>query len=254
MPNSQSMERICPRCGISERERAFAGEWCINCRLSLERPKWPSVVEVTRCPKCGKIWRERGWKHAAPTLIAKLVEAKMERAGLEGHYNIESGIWEGVWRSGAAKAGTGAGASGASIPYTHPVRIAYTGNQCTDCERSSGNYHEAIIQLRGDEVRVNAALKRLRRRLEHRTFVTKIEPMHGGQDIYVGVKKDVESVIRNEGYKFTHTDKLVGQREGKRLYRSTYLLRLEGENAGGGRDEPEVKVPRRERAKPSRKA
>ncbi|VVB57460.1 NMD3 family protein [uncultured archaeon] len=241
-------ERICPRCGISESQRPFIDELCVECRLKGLRAKWPSELQFTRCPKCGKIWRERAWKQTAPSLIAAQVQDKMERAGLEGHYNIEAGVWEGVWRTGARDPKTGAEVL---VPYTHVVRISYTGNQCTDCERSSGNYHEAIIQLRGDEVRVNSALKRLTRRLERVTFVAKIEPMHGGQDIYVGVKKDVENILRREGYKFERNEKLVGQKEGGRLYRSTFLVRLDKE--GAQEDEPEVQVPRRERSKPGRK-
>ena len=233
---ASKIQRNCPRCGVSEEKSPFIDELCVECRLKDLRLSWPSLVEFARCPKCSRIWRDRTWKPTAPSLIASVVQKKMERAGLEGHYNIEAGMWEGVWRAG-----------GVSVPYTHVVRIAYEGQQCTECERSSGNYHEAIVQLRGDPARVASALKRISRRLEHRTFIAKVVPMHGGEDIYVGVKKDVEEIIRRENYKFVRTEKLVGQKEGGRLYRTTFLVRLDAE--GAEEKEPEVKEPRRFRAK-----
>lgn len=192
------------------------GEHCIDCTLKRERKSWPAEMVLTRCPKCGNLWREREWKKVAPSLITALIDEKMERAGLEGHYNMEDQMWEGVFTS-----------SGAKIPYRHPLKIAYKNMQCTTCERSSGNYHEAIIQLRGDPIRVERARKRITRRIEQKTFIAKVEPMHGGVDIFVGIKKDIEIMLRREGHKFVRTEKLVGQREGQRLYRSTFLLRLE---------------------------
>ena len=39
--------------------------------------------------------------------------------------------------------------------------------------------------------------------------------------------KGVDVILRREGHKFVRSEKLVGQREGQRLYRSTFLLRLE---------------------------
>jgi len=211
-----AIEHICPHCGVLEDKKPFVGEHCIDCTLKRERKSWPSEMELTRCPKCGNLWREREWKKVAPSLITALIDEKMERAGLEGHYNMEAQVWEGVFTS-----------AGAKIPYRHPLKIAYKNMQCTTCERSSGNYHEAIIQLRGDPIRVERARKRLIRRIEQKTFIAKVEPMHGGVDIFVGIKKDIEVILRREGHKFVRTEKLVGQREGQRLYRSTFLLRLE---------------------------
>jgi NMD protein affecting ribosome stability and mRNA decay len=51
--------------------------------------------------------------------------------------------------------------------------------------------------------------------------------MHNGQDIYVAQKKHVEEILRSEGYKFKRTVKLVGQKEGIRLYRQTFIVRLQ---------------------------
>ena len=210
------MERICPSCGKSSSSRPFVGELCVDCTLARTRKSWPNGLELKQCPTCKRVYRDRLWKHPDAQMIFELVAHQFEKRGLEGHYNIEAGQWEGIFNE-----------EGAKIAYSHPFLIKYSEHMCPNCGRRGSSYHEAIIQLRGDEARVERARKRLVHRLEHKTFLQDVAPMHGGLDIQVGEKKEVENILRMEGYKFVRTEKLVGEKNGKPLLRSTFLLRLE---------------------------
>ncbi len=224
------MERICPVCGKSSNERPFVGELCVECTLDRSRKDWPSGLELKQCPTCKRVYRDREWKHPDTQMISDLVSHQFEKKGLNGHYNIEAQQWEGIFNE-----------EGAKIAYTHPFVVKYTEHMCPNCGRIGSSYHEAIIQIRGDPLRVESARKRLVRRLERRTFLQDVAPMHGGMDIQVGEKRDVENILRLEGYKFVRTEKLVGEKNGKPLLRSTFLLRLEK----GEKEEP-VRDRRRE--------
>ena len=220
------MERICPHCGKSSNSVPFVGERCAPCALDRTRKDWPGEMELKQCPTCKRIYKEREWKHLDAKAIAGLAERPFLKLGLIGHYNVEASQWEGIFDE-----------RGGKIAYTHPFVIDYTEHMCPNCGRIGSSYHEAIIQLRGDPTRVERAKKRIIRRLERRTFLQEVTPMHGGVDIQVGEKRDVPDMLRFEGHKFVRTEKLVGEKNGKPLLRSTFLIRLEKIDDKAGKEE-----------------
>ncbi len=212
------MERICPTCGASSLKEKFAGEHCLECALGKDRLKWPSQIEIAYCQKCTRIWHKSVWKPSSPSLLAAIIERAFTKAKLDGHYNVEAGRWEGVVER-----------EGQRVDVEQPVEIKWRKEVCPDCNRASSGYFEAIIQLRGKKEKVEKFAKRLEKRLRQITFLPKFEEMHGGLDIYIGVKKDVPSLLDEEGLKFVRTEKLSGEKNGKRLYRSTFLIRFADE-------------------------
>lgn len=230
------MERICPSCGASSNARPFVGEHCANCALDARRPSWPSSLELLHCQHCFRIWRSPRWMHSHPTLINAAVQALFDKAGVPGHYNAQAGLWEGVWTGGHS-----------SVPFTHPFEIKYKKTICPDCSRHSSGYFEGIIQLRGPTEACARMSEKLARRINRKTTIPKVEDMHGGLDIYVALKKDIPMIIEEQGLTFTRSEKLAGEKNGERLYRSSFLVRLgpkQERDAG-----PILKVPKRERAK-----
>ncbi|MDE1798098.1 MAG: hypothetical protein KGH63_01685 [Candidatus Micrarchaeota archaeon] len=230
------MERICPSCGASSTSRPFVGEHCANCALDQLRPGWPSSVELLWCPHCDRIWRSPRWMPNTPQLIAAAVAQLFEKAHVPGHYNAEAKQWEGVWTGGHS-----------SVPFTQPFEVKMKKTICPDCNRHTSGYFEGIIQLRGPTEACARMADKLARRINRKTSIPKMESMHGGLDIYVVLKKDIPSVIEQEGLTFTRSEKLAGEKNGERLYRSSFLVRLgpKTERDAG----PVVKIPKRERAK-----
>ncbi len=114
--------------------------------------------------------------------------------------------------------------SGARIERGIPLDIKKT--ICQQCSRISGGYYEAIIQLRGDPVRVLGYADMLLKKLQKRTFITKEEEKDGGLDLFVGNSKVVVELMGELGVKTLITKKLVGRDQGRRLYRTTFLIRL----------------------------
>lgn len=217
------MERICPHCGASDNSISFVGERCLNCFLERSKIRWADKIEIEACQKCGRIRRGKDWKESHPTLIAAIAQAAMK--GVPGHYNIERQVWEGVWEEG-----------GSSAAFERPLPIDWKKAVCPTCNRESSGYFEGIIQLRGDRAKVEKYAARLKKILEKRTFLPKVEEMHGGMDIYVGEKKDVAEILFHQGLKYERSEKLSGEKNGKRLYRSTFLIRFgEGGEMSKGR-------------------
>ncbi len=216
------MERICPRCGKTDSDISFIGERCLPCVLEDKISKWPTKIQIDRCVKCNKIRRGNDWKEGAPSLFAALAQEGMKN--IPGHYNLESQAWEGIWEQGRD-----------SAPFVHPLPIEEKRNMCPSCNRQSSGYFEGIIQLRGEKKLVEKWADRLVKQISKITFLPKVEEMHGGVDIYVGEKKQIPEMLMHHNLKAVRTEKLSGEKKGRRLYRSTFLIRLEEGGSGKGK-------------------
>ena len=65
------------------------------------------------------------------------------------------------------------------------------------------------------------------RMLTKNTFITKSEEKHGGVDLFVGKTKSVLAVMSELRLRTKITRKLMGIREGRRYYRTTFSIRFE---------------------------
>jgi nonsense-mediated mRNA decay protein 3 len=202
------MEKICPRCGISGSEREFVGHFCVRCypvKVSV-----PAEVKIARCKRCERI-RDREWKNLSNEFIIRSILRECKG-------NIQNPKYEDGVFSFSIPVGQ------KLFELKRNVLVSFVPTLCVDCSRESGGYFEAIIQLRGDEKNVERMAKMLEREVGKKTFIPKIVSLKEGVDIYVGNKKAVEAVLSRIKYK--RTEKLAGERDGKRLYRSTFGIRL----------------------------
>jgi len=119
------------------------------------------------------------------------------------------------------------------------LRIRYAA--CDRCSKVYGGYFEAIVQVRasdrkinsneGREVRefVNMRLGELRKS-SRSVFITKEEEVQGGIDFYVGsidAAKQIAKSLQDEfGGEYTESSKLHTRKEGRDIYRMTYLVRF----------------------------
>jgi NMD protein affecting ribosome stability and mRNA decay len=95
---------------------------------------------------------------------------------------------------------------------------------CDDCSKASSGYYEAIIQVRGKNVQRWA--EKIMRELKSRTFVSKYMKLDEGIDIYVGSRKEAAETLAILKRKPTISDKLYGVKDGRRVYRRTYCVRV----------------------------
>ncbi len=125
------------------------------------------------------------------------------------------------------------------VVEAHTARVRIKPGVCDVCSRRRGSYYEGILQVRAtgrplrpwEEVRVGELVgSRTHRREGRREFVAKEERVHGGVDYYLSsnalaktLSKEVQAAL---GGAVTVSPKLHTRREGRDLYRVTYLVRL----------------------------
>lgn len=200
------MEKICPKCGASSEDREFVGAFCATC-IPIGKIECASKVIVSHCPRCGK----GETKADIEKLILKTCKGKYENA----RYDSEKGEVVFLVRAG-----------GAVTEVWRKVDVAVKERACADCAKAAGGYFEAIVQLRGDREKVSKFCDSLARAIERKSFVPKIDELKEGIDIYVGDKRIVPEILESNRLTFTRAEKLAGEKNGKRLYRSTFCVRL----------------------------
>ncbi len=202
---------VCPKCGRTSDEVEFIDAFCIyDYPLNI---KTPDRVELEQCTRCGRIRIRGEWTPYSEKKVADLVLSRCKGDFEEASYDMAYQTASFLVRKGSAR-----------VERKIPLDIRRT--ICPQCSRISGGYFEAIIQLRGDRAKAEKLAGTLLKRLEKKTFVTRTEEKDEGLDLYIGNSKAVVALMGELGLKVLITKKLVGREEGKRLYRTTFLVRV----------------------------
>lgn len=212
---------FCVACG--KKGKTYHG-LCLDCYLKKKVFfRIPSEITVTFCKNCnahqisgqwstGELWPE------LEDAITGMIEAEIP---FEASFDRETGT---VTCRGTFE--------GRKIEKTGHVKIREKYRLCPRCSLQKGGYFEAILQVRGAQKeqmeRIGEIVKK--RVDDQHSFITKKEEVRGGTDYYVGARGAAEQAareIREEfGGKLTVSSSLVGMKDGKRVYRDTYSVRL----------------------------
>ena len=204
---------ICPKCGATSDKIQFLGPFCINCSpIRIECPK-EFIMDI--CSRCGRMRIARDWVKYDENLISRLLAKKCK-----GHFKKVD------YEPSANTATVFIEKEGTILKLERTVKFRPNKVLCTDCSRRGSGYFEAIIQLRGRPERIAKYEKLLKSRLSETTFVAKTEDLKEGKDLYIGNSKAVIELFRELGLRMTISRKLHGVKQGRRLYRTTFLLRL----------------------------
>lgn len=238
---------FCVECG---KEGKIYDGLCSECYLKKkELVRFPEILDVTICGKCGAVRVGKHWVDSTDPEAA--VRLSAESAVVSGRdvrdLVLDIALTEKDPRSYYAHvvASFRAGELQASKEFDILVRLKR--DTCQRCGKKSGHYYEAIIQLRGsgksfDSERLENARKYILRRMREISsesrdvFISKEELMHGGYDFYVSSSSAAKGLAREMGKAFSAqvkmTHSISGRKDGRDLTRMTYLVRLPEYEAG----------------------
>jgi nonsense-mediated mRNA decay protein 3 len=224
---------VCPKCGKDSEIDVF----CRDCFLGKNlRVELPTLIEISHCTRCNTYLlsgRELRFG-SAEDAIAEVLQRKL-RGNIEG---IEKQVGEKINRELKIEPlekrdftlHLTLSLGDFSMVKRTIVRIKET--TCGPCGRASGGYWEALIQLRGsfDKGTVEGIIKGVESSGGKNPFVSRIERLKGGYDLYIGSKKAAEKIVRNfrgraEVKKSSHLIS-VDRQTSKSASRFTYLVRM----------------------------
>lgn len=230
------------KCG-RETDRLYE-HLCAECFASSRAfVEFPKDVIVHSCRSCGRFEVLGGWRDSS-------MEEALEAAVMEGIL-IENGVdlvdyaIDVEQRSEihySATARLVLEIAGLTVEKEGKMRVRHRETTCPVCQKVRSNYYEAIIQVRpaaGTRFRedeLESISEDIRRRVvagfdrNPDVFITKEEDMHGGRDFYMGNKSFAQRIaralVKAYGATYTESSSLWGMKEGREIYRMTYLVRL----------------------------
>jgi NMD protein affecting ribosome stability and mRNA decay len=96
--------------------------------------------------------------------------------------------------------------------------------KCSNCVKMLGNYHEAVIQIRGDAKEM--IMKNVEKLIGKEDFAN-LAALKEGYDVRVIRKAAAAKAVQilQEKYKIKKSFKLVGEKKGRKIYRNFYSVR-----------------------------
>jgi nonsense-mediated mRNA decay protein 3 len=204
----------------------------------------PEYLSVEVCQSCwkvmdGSIWRDMAHEDVAASTLEKETRKYQEVEDLRWEvpdFDPEKGEHRVPCRAYFTVAG-----HSLELEFDVGIRVRY--QKCPSCSRQSGDYYEAIIQLRQEGIGIKSAEIELAEEnamlfkmvdehsgSDENAFVTKFSAVKGGMDFYMGssaLARAIANKFRNRfGASVNESPSLVGMKDGRDLYRYSILVRL----------------------------
>ncbi|MEW5955619.1 MAG: NMD3-related protein [Candidatus Micrarchaeota archaeon] len=219
------MKKICPACGRSEEANEFLGAFCPSCYAARhELYSLPRVIELTACPSCGKTpaGEPSGEGAVKKALLSKLrsehelVKSSMELTPAGRH-------WRALLKLVFSIAGK-------RVEKQASVLVRLEKKQCAGCSRRASGYFEAIIQFRSsgeaDAERVERKALKAVELLEKTSFVSRVEKLPEGVDVFVGSASEAQKALHALGLSYSVSKKIAGRKQGRIVSRTTFCARV----------------------------
>ncbi|MCL4375513.1 60S ribosomal export protein NMD3 [Candidatus Marsarchaeota archaeon] len=211
------MVKYCPTCNRSSQDFRFYGQFCEVCSIKKMEESLPKRIEIKECRSCLKI---RSRHDFLPKNVESLEQILKERFG---GYDLELLFAD---ESKAVVKITEHTPDG-PLSVEKELELVIGKTTCENCARKAGGYYEAIIQLRGRQEKMDKFIEKTKKFFEsHNAFVAKVKEADNGFDIYLSDKKLARSFISGMGLVPNTSYTLYGMKNGKRLYRNTYAVRI----------------------------
>lgn len=227
----------CVKCGKHEAVERGLCEVCLWDSLHIEVPG--SIIKKT-CSKCGAYFVGKAW-------VYRDGEEKWERKIFDNFsvnepFKISGGKLNGTNRLGnyikleveIERTDDDRKVENFEIPF---IKESIS---CPTCNKVTGSYYEAKVQIRGMTGKYTDEMGRIGDHLvrnvenNHTTdpesFISKIEYVKDGIDVYLGKRKDGDSFAKEmktrEITDIIVSKTLAGVRDGKQFFRFTYMVRI----------------------------
>ncbi len=232
---------FCVECG---KECELIGPLCPECHFRKHvHASLPDFVDVVLCSHCSCLEVEDQWvevgsvKEAVERSVMKAVAVPKD-IRVEG---LTIQLTEKDEKTFGASVEVALGSQGHRFLRSLATTVRLKRGACRECSKQMGSYFEAILQLRGDDrVLDKASEEAIRQQLLDRVesmradsrevFVSKVERVRGGLDFYFSTAQAARIVARElqdlRCADYKESSSLWGRREGREVFRVTFLVRL----------------------------
>ena len=232
---------FCVECG--KEEKIYKEGVCISCYLKTHTfTQGPDLIDMPVCSHCGSYKYKNTWISGLfGDVIQRIIKntfkisKELDKIDINtGCKETKEGMFCKVYISGFL--------DDVEITEEHDLKIRFKKTVCDVCSKQFGGYHEAIVQIRTDKRKltkdeiteinqiVSNLVEEIRSKGNRGLFITDIAEEHGGIDFFIS-EKNASMIIAKKiqdvfGGATKQSSKNIGMKDGKQLYRITYLVRL----------------------------
>ncbi len=233
---------FCPKCG----KPSETGGLCTQCKI--DSTPWftcDNRVQSITCPSCGATKVMNTWTDSAPDRA--LIGPELAKSAVHFIQEVKKSSVDVSIRDITPNRSR-ASLVLHGVLYNKPVEASCTveirwhKEQCDRCNRSSGSYYEGVVQVRAQgripstfEVQTASSVAQqiedtLQGGGERLSFISDMKEVHEGIDIIIGSQHIglliAQGIVARLGGRYTTHPKLIGEKNGRQLYRVTYSVRL----------------------------
>jgi len=228
--------KFCPQCGQEIEEGLGARGLCKDCYKEEETfTEVPKRIEIPQCPHCQAYLYQGDWKRykGEKELIAEVL-SDYDGISRGSFKEIEQGKELELTLTAEKKI------DGRELKQKVKSQLIIKKRLCPICQKIESGYYEAIIQLRekesvdAEEDALKFILRENRNNNRKEDFISRVKEVKEGYNLYVSSRKYAEKLLKvlEEAYPLEKKDsrKLVGEKDGQRIYQSVKLARIIGNN------------------------
>lgn len=232
---------FCVKCGKEERTY---DSLCSECYLISNRfTTIPETVDLTVCAHCDDYLMDKKWVHyeneedAVRDFVASSLMVRKD-ADME---DLEIALREIDRKTYQVHIVATVRKEDLEVVEEADTLVRVKRNVCPKCNKIQGNYFESIVQVRpsgkrfSDEEREEILQRSLgfvegAAKESKEAFIAKVTQEHGGYDFYISTialgKSLARDLVSIYGAEYKESSSLQGQKDGRDIYRVTYLVRL----------------------------
>lgn len=209
------MPRYCPTCNRSSNDIRFHGDFCYDCASRKFLASLPSHAEITKCKRCDRLKIEGRYEPFSAHLLEAIIARGLSRYGVHLLSFDEQSAMVEISKHD----------SNGTLAVVSNMKLKYSKVLCEQCYKKAANYHEAVMQLRGNRKQVEQFMNAVIRHFEaNNEFVSKVEIVDNGVDLYLSSKKMAREYIMRRRLKPTASYTLAGLKGGRKVYKNTYAF------------------------------
>ena len=232
---------FCVECG--KEGQIFKDGSCINCYLKTHKfSKGPEIIDLPVCSHCGSYKFKNTWtSELFSEFIRRIIKHNYQISNELKKINIDTEC-KGNKDEMSCKVYITGLIEDIEVTEEHDLIVRLKRTVCDNCSKQFGGYHEAIVQIRTEKTKltdkefddiiitVKSLIEDLRAKGNRGIFITDIGEEHGGLDFFISEKgagliiaKKIQDLYGGE---IKQSSKNIGMKDGRQLYRMTYLIRL----------------------------
>jgi nonsense-mediated mRNA decay protein 3 len=234
-------EMFCVECG--KEGPIFKDGVCVECYLKTHTfTKGPDSIDLPTCTNCGAYKYKNTWtSDLFGDVIQRIVkntfqiDRELKKIDINTECKeIKEGMSCKIYISGILK--------DQEITEEHEIIVHQKRTVCDVCSKQFGGYHEAIVQIRTDKREltkneseemislVENLVEDLQAKGNRGLFITDMAKERNGLDFFVSEKGPslviAKTIHDRYGGAMKQSSRNIGMKDGRQLYRMTYLIRL----------------------------